>query len=123
MDHAIGVSDGTTALQWALMLCAVVHGDKLITVSHTCFSAAEAIAPVGARPIFVGVDPGTYAMDVTQIEALITDGTQAVEPVHLCGKPAAKVQTRTVPTRARHWSGHSPANLLPRAAGIAVPGL
>ena len=86
--HAVGVSDGTTALQLALMACGVGQGDEVITVSHTFIATAEAIALIGATPVFVDIDPRTYTMDVDLVEALITPRTRAIIPVHLYGQPA-----------------------------------
>lgn len=88
VEHAVGVSDGTTALQLALMACDVGHGDEVITVSHTFIATAESIALTGAKPVFVDVDETTYAMDVAQIDAAITPSTKAIIPVHLYGQPA-----------------------------------
>jgi len=88
VGHAIGVSEGTTALHLALRACGVQAGDEVITVSHTFIATAEAIVLAGATPVFVDIDPQTYNMDVTQVEAHITSRTRAIIPVHLYGQPA-----------------------------------
>lgn len=87
VEHAIGVSEGTTALHLALRACGVQAGDEVITVSHTFIATAEAIVLAGATPVFVDIDPETYNMDLTQIEARITPLTRAIIPVHLYGQP------------------------------------
>lgn len=84
----IGVASGTDALQIALMACGIEHGDEVITVSHTAVATAAAITLAGAIPIFVDIDPATYTMDPTVLEAAITPRTRAVIPVHLYGHPA-----------------------------------
>ncbi len=84
--HGIGVSDGTTALQILLRAMDIGQGDEVITVSHTFIATAEAILLAGARPVFVDIDPATYLMDVSQIEARITPRTKAILPVHLYGQ-------------------------------------
>jgi len=84
----VGVSDGTTALQLALLACGVGPGDEVITVSNTFFATVEAIALVGAKPVFVDVDPDTLTMDVALAERAITPRTRAILPVHLYGRMA-----------------------------------
>jgi dTDP-4-amino-4,6-dideoxygalactose transaminase len=87
-QFAIGVGNGTDALQLALRAAEVGYGDEVITVAHTFFATTEAIVLVGAKPVYVDIDPATSLMDVTQIEAVITSRTKAIIPVHLYGQMA-----------------------------------
>jgi dTDP-4-amino-4,6-dideoxygalactose transaminase len=84
----IGVNSGTSALHLALLAAGVGPGDEVITVSCTFVATVAAVDYTGARPVFVDVDPDTLNMDVTRIEAAITDRTKAILPVHLHGQPA-----------------------------------
>ncbi len=86
--HGVGVSNGTDALNLALRAVGVGPGDEVITVSNTFIATVEAIHLVGARPVFVDVDPETYTMDWSQLESALTPRTRAILPVHLFGHPA-----------------------------------
>jgi len=103
VPHAIGVSDGTTALQLALMACGVGAGDEVITVSHTFVATAEAIILVGATPVFVDIDPQTYTIDVRQVGERITERTKAIIPVHLYGQTADMDPLLTLAREHRLW--------------------
>ncbi len=88
VPHAIGVNSGTSALHLALLAAGVGPGHEVITVPFTFFATAATVGYVGATPVYVDIDPATFNMDVSQIEAAITEKTRAIMPVHLYGLPA-----------------------------------
>jgi dTDP-4-amino-4,6-dideoxygalactose transaminase len=85
---AVGLNSGTSALHLALLAAGVGPGDEVITVPFTFVATVAAIGYAGAKPVFVDIDPASFTMDVTRIEAAITPRTKAIVPVHLYGQPA-----------------------------------
>lgn len=86
---AVGLANGTDALQLSLLALGVRQGDEVITAVNTFIATSEAISAAGARPVFVDNDPQTYTIDVKKIEEKITPRTKAIIPIHLYGQPAA----------------------------------
>lgn len=84
---SVSVSNGTDALALALRACEIGRGDEVITVANTFIATVEAISMVGAIPVFVDIEPDTYAMNWRDIESVITPRTRAILPVHLFGHP------------------------------------
>ncbi|MCY7276911.1 MAG: DegT/DnrJ/EryC1/StrS family aminotransferase [Phormidesmis sp. CAN_BIN44] len=87
-EHGIAVNTGTSALHLALVAAGIGPGDEVITVPFTFIATVAAIVYTGAKPVFVDIDPASYTIDVTQIEAAVTERTKAILPVHLYGQAA-----------------------------------
>lgn len=88
VKHCITMSSGTTALQIALMALDIKQGDEVITTPFSFFATAEVIYLLGAKPVYVDIDPNTYLIDHTSIESVITQRTKAIIPVSLYGQCA-----------------------------------
>ena len=87
-QQGIGVNTGTSALHLSLLAANIGPGHEVITVPFTFVATVSAIHYTGAKTVFVDIDPRTYTMDPTKIEAAITERTKAIIPVHLYGQPA-----------------------------------
>jgi len=88
VKYAVGVANGTDALVLTLDAIGVGPGDEVITSPFTFYASAESISRLGAKPVFVDIDPRTYNLVAGQIESKITPRTKAIIPVHIFGQPA-----------------------------------
>jgi len=87
VKHVIGCANGTDAIVLALRACGINSGDEVITTPFTFFATAEAIASIGAVPVFVDISEIDFNIDVDKIEKCITEKTKAIVPVDIFGKP------------------------------------
>jgi dTDP-4-amino-4,6-dideoxygalactose transaminase len=94
VKHVIGVANGTDALVIALRALGVSPGDDVVVPSFTFYATAEAVADIGARPVFCDVDPGTRNVTVETVRAALTPATTAVVAVDLFGVPAPVPELR-----------------------------
>ena len=97
-EFAISCGSGTDALHLALAGLGIGPGDEVITSTFTFIATAEAIEYVGAKPVFVDINPSTFNLDPAAVEAALTPATRAILPVHLFGRPANMARIETIAT-------------------------
>jgi dTDP-4-amino-4,6-dideoxygalactose transaminase len=86
VNHAIGCASGTDALMVAMMALGIGPSDEVITTPFTFAATTETIVLLGAKPVYVDIDPQTYNLDPSKVEAVVTKNTKALIPVHLYGQ-------------------------------------
>src|SRR6478752_1932589 len=86
--HGVAVANGTDALVLSLEALGIGRGDEVVTTPYTFYATAEAIARVGAMPVFADIDPQTFNLDPVAAEAAITERTRAIVVVHVFGQVA-----------------------------------
>ncbi|MFM2222008.1 MAG: hypothetical protein RLZZ78_265 [Armatimonadota bacterium] len=97
--HAVGVGNGTDALLLALMAAGVRPGDEVITCPFTFVATVETVVLLGAKPVFVDIDPISYTMDPQLLEPAITEKTKVILPIHLFGQISNMVEINRIATK------------------------
>ncbi len=87
VKYGIAVANGTAALHCALWACGIGEGDEVIVPAFTMIASIFSVIHCGAKPVFVDCAPGSFNLDVTQLERVVTPRTRAIMPVHLFGHP------------------------------------
>src|SRR4051812_30206117 len=88
VGHCVGVANGTDALMIGLLALGVRPGDEVVVPAVSFFATAEAVAALGARPVFADVEEGDWNLSAATVEPVLTERTAAIVPVHLFGNPA-----------------------------------
>ncbi len=101
--RAVSVGSGTQALKYCLWALGIGKGDEVITTPLTFVATAEVIVSLGAKPVFVDVNPRTFQIDEEKIEDAITPRTRAILPVHLFGAPAEMDSIVEIARSHRLW--------------------
>lgn len=99
VGHGVGVNSGTDALMLTLHALDIQAGDEVITTSNTAIPTVSAIVSANGIPRFVDIEPDTYLMDVSKLEAAITSRTRCIIPVHLFGQCVEMDAVRAVADR------------------------
>jgi dTDP-4-amino-4,6-dideoxygalactose transaminase len=99
VGHAVAVANGTDALVLSLEALGIGRGDEVVTTAYTFYATAEAIARVGATPVFADIDPATFNLSPEAVEAAVTERTRAIVAVHVYGQPADVTALREVADR------------------------
>src|SRR5205807_905123 len=124
VDHVVGVGNGTDALTIALRAMGAGPGDDVVVPSFTFYASAEAIVPMGARPVFCDIDPETYCVTPDTVHAALTPRTKAVIAVHLFGNvaPVREIEALGVPVLedAAQAAGSRSPDGRPGALGTAA---
>ena len=97
--HAVAVNSGTAALHLVMLAHGIKEGDEVITSPFTFVASANAALFVGAKPVFVDIEPETFCVDPAKVEAAITPRTKAIMPIDLYGHPAAIPELREIAER------------------------
>ncbi|MGB3514632.1 MAG: DegT/DnrJ/EryC1/StrS family aminotransferase [Microcoleaceae cyanobacterium] len=101
VSDCVSCNSGTDALFLALRATNIGPGDEVITTPFTFFATAEVISAVGAKPVFVDIDPQTLNLDLAQLESAITNDTKAILPVHIFGQPVDMTRLMAI-ARSHH---------------------
>lgn len=102
-DHTLAVSSGTDALLLAYLALDVKPGDEVVVPSHTFIATMAPLHFLGAKPVFVDIDPVTYNLDPALVEAAVTDRTVGIVPVHLYGHAAPMDEIVAIARRKNLW--------------------